>query len=143
MGSAAEAEAGAEAWAVAAASIKAKEAEEAREAEEVKEVKEVVKEAAEAEAAEAAKGGGSSSSSLPESGLQPTEYSLLRLWATATRSKCPPSLAAPQLAPCACSGRAWWPRAARHSQSEAPATGTPSTASAARASRLQSCRFLC
>ena len=52
-----------------------------------------------------------------------------------------PALAAPQLGSCASSGRAWRPRAARHSQGEAPAAGTPATASAAHASRLQSCQF--
>ena len=36
----------------------------------------------------------------------------------------------------ASSGRAWWPRAARHPQGEAPASANPATASAARASRI-------
>ena len=36
-----------------------------------------------------------------------------------------PSLAVPQLAPCASSARAWRPRAARHSQSEARPLGAP------------------
>ena len=37
----------------------------------------------------------------------------------------PPSLAAPQLGPCASSGRAWRLRAARHSQEEAGPPGAP------------------
>ena len=53
-------------------------------------------------------------------------------------------LAVPQqLGSCGSSGRAWWPRATRHSQSQTPAPGHPATASAARASRLQSRRFHC
>ena len=45
--------------------------------------------------------------------------------------------AVPQLAPCASSARAWRLRAARHSQSEAQATGRAATAPGAQASRLQ------
>ena len=52
-----------------------------------------------------------------------------------------PSLAVPQLAPCASSGRAWRLCAARHSQSEAPATGRPATASGAQASCVQRARI--
>ena len=48
-------------------------------------------------------------------------------------------LAVPQLGSCASSGRAWQLWLARRSQG-AP-TGRPATASGARASRLQSCRF--
>ena len=53
------------------------------------------------------------------------------------------ALAAPQLTPCASSARAWRLWAAQHSQSEAQPLGAPATASAARASRLQSRRFSC
>ena len=50
-------------------------------------------------------------------------------------------LAAPQLGSCASSGRAWRPRAARHSQGEAERTGRQATAFGARTSRLQSRQF--
>ena len=52
-----------------------------------------------------------------------------------------PPLAAPQLGSCASSGRAWRLWAARHSQGRDRANWRPATASAARASRLQSRRI--
>ena len=52
-----------------------------------------------------------------------------------------PALAAPQLAPCASSARAWRIWAARHSQGEAPPTGRQANPSGSHASRLQSRRF--
>ena len=54
-----------------------------------------------------------------------------------------PPLAAPELGSCTSSGRAWWPRAARHSQGRGQATGRPATPSRARASRLRSRQFSC
>ena len=52
-----------------------------------------------------------------------------------------PVFAVLRLARCALPGRAWRLRAAGYSQSEAPATKRPATASGARASRLQRRRF--
>ena len=52
-------------------------------------------------------------------------------------------LAAPQLAPCASSGRARWPRAARHSQGGPRPVRSQPRSQRARASRLQSRALRC